>query len=146
MKYTLSFIAIAILSFTGFSQSHVEWDFSFDSEKKVVLAEAKIEEGWHLYSQNAVNEFGPIPTAFEFVPNDNFELIGSTVEPEPIKEFDPNFEEELFFFEDEVTFEQALKVSDETILEGIVTYMVCNETMCMPPIDVEFRIEVSNEK
>lgn len=146
MKYTLSFIALAILSFTGLSQSHVEWDFYFDSEREVIVADAKIEEGWHLYSQNAVTEFGPIPTAFEFSADESFELVGKTTEPEPIKEFDPNFEDELFFFKDAVTFEQAIKVINESVIEGTVTYMVCNETMCMPPIDVEFRIEISNEK
>ena len=137
--FLLGFISI---SFLGRTQNYVDWSFAYNAEQDQIVLDATIEEGWHLYSQNLVNEFGPVPTEFSFVENNNIELVGKTTEPEPIKEYDPNFEEELHFFEKSVTFVQPVKVKEETIIEGTVTYMVCNESMCMPPIDVEFRINV----
>lgn len=128
------------------SQAHVEWTFSYDGQRQAIIAEANIDKGWHLYSQEIINEFGPIPTEFVFKESESYELVGSTEEPDPIKEYDPNFEGEMHFFKDNATFVQKVKASKESIIEGTVTYMVCNDSMCMPPVDVEFSIKVENEK
>jgi thiol:disulfide interchange protein DsbD len=69
-------------------------------------------------------------------------FIGETLEPESIKEYDPNFEGELNFFKDEVTFVQKVEVEQPTELSGTVTYMICNDVMCLPPVDEFFKIEV----
>ena len=142
VRHYVFLFAVISISFTGKAQNYVDWSFEYDGTQGAVVFGADIEEGWHLYSQNVTNEFGPIPTEFSFIENGNFELVGKTAEPDPIKEYDPNFEEELHFFEDHVVFVQPVTVRTETIIEGTVTYMVCNDSMCMPPIDVEFRIDV----
>lgn len=124
------------------AQDKVDWSYVFNPAAGEVQVTADIAEGWHLYSQHIDNEIGPIPTSFEFQENPAVEFIGSTKEPESIKEYDPNFEGELNFFKDEVTFVQKAKVKGATTIVGTVTYMVCNDTMCLPPVDEVFTINI----
>ena len=70
-------------------------------------------------------------------------LIGKTIEPESIREYDENFEGELNFFKENATFKQKMKVSTSTSVKGVITYMTCNDTMCLPPKDVEFVITIN---
>ena len=137
-------LVVSIFSvFLSYGQEEVSWNFSFDNGTNTITIEAKIEEGWHLYSQNLDNEFGPIPTNFEFVPNENYSLIGTTEEPTPIKEYDENFEGEMNFFKDDVVFTQKIENENAKSIDGVVTYMVCNDVMCMPPVDLEFTITIN---
>ncbi len=129
--------------FLSFGQEKVTWEFSYDDGTNTIKIHADIEDGWHLYSQKLDNEFGPIPTNFEFVPNENYNLVGTTEEPTPIKEYDDNFEGEMNFFKDEVVFTQKIENVDASTINGVVTYMVCNDVMCMPPVDLEFTITIN---
>lgn len=146
MKKFLIWSLFLLVTSMADAQNYVQWHFSFDDEASAFVAEAKIEEGWHLYSQELTNEFGPIPTEFSFKENQNLQLVGKTTEPEPIKEYDPNFDGELNFFKENARFVQEITIEETTVLKGTVTYMVCNDEMCMPPIDVEFEINVENEE
>jgi thiol:disulfide interchange protein DsbD len=136
------FLFALFSSLLSFAQQEVEWAFSFDNETDSVVVVAKIQPGWHLYSQHIDNELGPIPTSFSFKPNENYKLVGGVIEPKAIMEYDPNFEGELHFFKDEVSFKQKIELKKSTEIEGMVTYMVCNDVMCMPPSDVEFKITI----
>ncbi len=124
------------------AQSEVVWEFTFDQDQNAVVAEATIEEGWHLYSQYVDEYAGPIPTSFEFEENPQVELIGTPVEPEAIVEFDQNFESEVSYFKDHVAFKQKLNPIGNTELSGTVTFMICNETMCLPPEDQVFVVSI----
>lgn len=139
----LSVILFIGLKAVGASaQSEVVWEFTFDQDQNAVVAEATIEEGWHLYSQYVDEYAGPIPTSFEFEENPQVELIGTPVEPEAIVEFDQNFESEVSYFKDHVAFKQKLKPIGNTELSGTVTFMICNETMCLPPEDQVFVVSI----
>lgn len=135
-------LGIAFLFFTlsSFSQKVVSWTNSV--QKDQITFTATIQDGWHLYSQNLEIEFGPIPTSFNFEENPDIELIGTTIEPKPYKEFDSNFDEELTFFKHEVSYTQKFRSKKGTTVNGHVTYMVCNATMCLPPTDEYFEIEI----
>ena len=131
---------LALLSFNTFGQEKVQWSFNFDNDSNIIQIKADIAEGWHLYSQHIDNEIGPVPTTIDFTDNEDIILIGTTEEPESLKEYDENFEGELNFFKDEVIFTQKVDVRKNSKLEGVVTFMVCNDTMCLPPVDKEFFI------
>ena len=125
----------------------VAWDFKIDSisdkEYKVLLS-AKIDKGWHLYSQVLPSDEGPLPTLFVFDETEGVKLKGKVEENgEMITDYDPNFEMDLNYFKDEVTFEQLVEV-DENIaaIKGSLEYMVCDERMCLPPELVEFSIDI----
>lgn len=103
---------------------------------------ASIAEGWHLYSQFISNEIGPIPTSFTFTENEFVSIAGKVSEPKAIQEYDENFEATLDFFKNQVMFTQKAVAKQTTVEEIIITYMVCNETMCLPPIDQKFTVEI----
>lgn len=142
MKGILLIVSVFCV-FLSFGQEKVAWEFSYDNETNTIEIHANIEDGWHLYSQELDNEFGPIPTNFEFAPSETYFLVGTTVEPTPIKEYDENFEGEMNFFKDEVVFTQKIENVDASAINGVVTYMVCNDVMCMPPVDLEFTITIN---
>lgn len=139
MRQLLIFLFIH-LSLQVWSQDPVNWTFSFNKEDQTAEFTATLEEGWHLYSLTTKPDAGPIATSFQFNENDAIKLKGKTKEPEAIEEYDENFESQLKYFEHQVVFTQKVKTSEETSLSGSVTYMVCNATMCLPPVDEQFEI------
>ena len=115
----------------------VKWSFDKKqiSEEIIELQfQAKMDDGWHLYSQN-IPEGGPISTSFNFEESNHYELLGETSEPEPIKEFDSNFDMQLKFFDESATFKQKVKVTSEKdfTISGELEYMCCDDSRCLPP-------------
>ena len=119
------FFVIAFLFLGIFSNAQiidpVVWEFS---QKEISATEvelqftASIEEHWHLYSQftgQYYHDEGPVPTSFVFKESDNFEIIDSTLEANPIVVFDPIFEMEAKYFEVEATFRQQIKIAHKLL-------------------------------
>lgn len=104
------------------------WTFSVeqsDNGEAMLVSTAKLDSGWHLYSQHIPGK-GPA-TEFTYESLHNYNLIGETEEGESIKKYDPNLEMEVLYFESEAVFKQKIKVvskSDFTIT-GAIDYMVC---------------------
>lgn len=147
MPKSLLFLSILLLAFCSFGQNEVVWDVQFDSESESIVFNATIEEGWHLYSQHINEGIGPVATAFTLEPNKSvFKVVGSASEPTPITEYDPNFDGELSYFKDFVQFKQKIKVKSAGEVKGFITYMVCDETKCLPPVDEEFNIKIGDEE
>lgn len=142
MKRIFLILIMFILTFTTQAQDVVSWDFSFNPKTNQIEMTAKIQDGWHLYSQFIENTVGPVPTTFAFKSSNDFQLIGAVTEPKPIQKYDETFEATLDFFESNVVFVQQVKAKRETVLEGTVTFMVCNQTMCLPPVDKQFKISI----
>ncbi len=124
------------------SQDKVVWKNEYNQKTKSIEMTATIAEGWHLYSQIKSEEIGPVPTSFVFPANEFVKLNGNVLEPKPIQEFDPNFETTLNFFKDKVTFSQNAIASQTANQEVVISFMVCNATMCLPPVDQKFTIEI----
>lgn len=147
MPKSIVFVFFLLLSFSSFSQEKVEWSYSYDSELESIIIKAEIEEGWHLYSQHIDNTLGPIPTSFAFEEKkDQYKLVGKTAEPTPKTEYDPNFEGDLSFFEHSVEFTQQIKVKTSGEVRGTVTFMVCNDEMCLPPVDLDFNLMINKDE
>ncbi len=139
-KITLLFVLF--FSLISFSQEKVEWKINFNVVSSTIEITADIAEGWHLYSQHINPEVGPIPTQFKFTQNKSIELIGDIIEGTPIEKFDENFEAKLTFFEGKSVFNQKIKVNAPSVLELHVTFMVCNDVMCLPPVEKHLSIEL----
>jgi excinuclease UvrABC helicase subunit UvrB len=135
-------LTLLTLSFSVNAQEVVQWSATYNTDLSQIEIKATIKEGWHLYSQHIDNNVGPVPTQFSFQSSDNFQLKGAVIEPQAIQKYDENFEATLDFFEHEVTFIQKIDVFRKTTLEGEVTFMVCDETMCLPPVDRPIKIEL----
>ena len=135
-------LTLVLSFFTRRVEAQIEWSFGFNESTSEVELTATLEDGWHLYSQFIDNDLGPIPTSFLFKTSDCLKLLGQTKEPTSIKDYDPNFEGELNFFVSRVTFIQRVKVEGNCEIKGVVDYMICNDTKCLPPTLHEFTISV----
>lgn len=125
----------------------VKWSFSSkktaDADAEIILT-ATIDKGWHLYSQ-FIPENGPVPTEFVFDKSNLYQPVGKVLEPKPIAEKDPNFDNMVLkFFSTKAVFRQKIKIlSDKTFtVKGTVTFMCCNDVSCLPPNDVSFSVKV----
>tara|TARA_B100000674_G_scaffold44090_1_gene30534 strand:- start:57087 stop:59603 length:2517 start_codon:yes stop_codon:yes gene_type:complete len=149
MKRFLSIFSLLAILFYANAQIYdpVKWDYTAkrisDTEAELII-QATIEEGWHLYSQNLSSDEGPVATDFQFVKNENYELMGKTTEGKPHVEFDPNFQMDLAFFAKKAVFKQKIKCKNPGAFDvkGSVYYMVCDNKMCLPPEEILFTVKV----
>ena len=129
----------------------VKWKTSiekFSDTEYNLVSKATIESGWHLYSQNVPAD-GPIPTTFTFDDaNGAFKIIGNTGELEGKTVDDPVFQMRIKFFEKSAIFVQRVQLlGDVTSVKGTVEFMVCDDTRCLPPteVDLVFNITGNNK-
>ena len=142
MKQSILFLFIILSSIT-FSQRPIRWEYNYDAANECIVFTAKLDKGWHLYSQKIGLNLGPVPTLFSFNENKLIKFKGRVKEPESLSEFDPNFGAELQYFENTVSFRQKIRSKNATSISGSITYMVCNATSCLPPIDEVFEIQLN---
>ena len=125
----------------------IEWLFDINQvgpDTYELFFQAKLEEGWNIYSQE-IAEDGPIATSINFT-SDNVkpEAIGS--ESGDKKEgMDEMFGMEVIKYSSKEPFRMKQKVTVSDIskpVTGYVTYMLCNDTMCLPPKDTEFSFTI----
>lgn len=146
---SLIFSLFLIGSVFGQIETPVTWDLSLnrisDTEAEVVL-KMEIEKGWHVYSAYLDSLASALPT--EGFWNDSaaeFTIVGGLIEPEPHEDYDPNFDETLKWHEDEVEFRQKFIIhsSSDFSFQGEITFMACNDRMCLPPeyIDVDLLVK-----
>ena len=130
------------------AQNPISWTFSgIELEKGVyqVVLTGTIEPGWATYSQTLESDMGPVPTSIQFEAGSHYSLVGSPIESgERSTHFDKVFEMNLTKFKNKAIFTQKMKVSDlSKPIKGVITYMACNEEMCLPPIDVPFSVSIT---
>ncbi|WP_066219584.1 protein-disulfide reductase DsbD domain-containing protein [Formosa haliotis] len=110
-----------------------------------LIAIASIDSGWHLYSQN-VPENGPIATTFLFNSNPNYLKKGNTNEDPGHIINDPIFNMKIKFFETQAKFKQRIKLKKPKplILNASVEFMVCDDSRCLPPTEVNLVFNINN--
>lgn len=102
------------------------WTFTVEQSanaEAMLVSAAKLDSGWHLYSQHVPGK-GP-STEFAYNSLHNYDLIGETEEGEAIKKYDPNLEMEVLYFEREAVFKQKIKVASKSdfTITGAIDYM-----------------------
>jgi len=149
LKMKRILLAISFLiSVNSFAQilNPVKWEFfkkELSNNEIELQFKASLDEGWYLYSQN-LDDNGPVPTEFTFLDNNSYDLIGVVNEPITNEEYDPNFDMTLKYFKDEVIFTQKIKNKSNTdfTLSGNIYFMVCDNSQCLPPEELEFDFEI----
>lgn len=147
---TIITMLFLLVSVSGFSQilDPVKWKTDaerFAPDSATVTITAEIEEGWHIYNQGQNVKNGPIQTAFNFLPDSNYSLVGKTKEGTPLSKPEPAFGNiTVSYFEGLATFTQkiALQTSDSLKLGIEITFMACSDEMCLPPETREFSVTV----
>ena len=116
-----------------------------DNKFKLIIT-ATIDAGWHLYSQN-VPQNGPVPTSFAFKnPENAFKLVGNTKEQKGHTVDDPIFDMKITYFDTFAKFEQFIIINKPTkSIEGFVEFMVCDDTRCLPPTEVDLTFNLEDD-
>lgn len=130
----------------------IDWKVNIEQQQEdlyVIVINAYIDEGWHIYSQIEANiELPPVPTKFTYKAIGGvFEPIGKTLEPKVKPIWDPIFEADISFFEKNVTFRQPIKIieKDELTIEVEIYYSACNDTKCLAPETKTFKIDFAEK-
>jgi thiol:disulfide interchange protein DsbD len=133
----LVILTLCVSALTLCQEDVVKWSARLEAAKPgdpaVVLLDAKIDEGWHLYALPPTKASN-IPTTIEAVAP--LQLVGTPEQPKPINKFDPNFEAEVDYFEKQVTFRVPVSGPTE---KGVlkVQYQACDASSCLPPVTVD---------
>jgi thiol:disulfide interchange protein len=148
-KSAFFFLIFLVINAIAQVQKPAHWSFSTTPEKpKVgdvidVVFDAKIDNGWYMYSNDFDPELGPMPTAVEFKKNDSFEVIGKLKAINPKKKFDEIWEGDVTYFTKSGRFIQKIKVLKENVnISGKLTFQTCTEAdgQCIPgnqPFDIQ---------
>jgi hypothetical protein len=147
-KALLSGVGILMVAI-AFAQSskQVQWVYS---AKKIaekiyeIHMIATINGDYHLYSQDVGGE-GPVATSFSFVKSPLLILDGRVKESgKLIKKFETAWNHDVRYYEKSVDFVQVVKLKSniKTDLSGKVEFMVCNDKQCLPPAEVEIKVNV----
>ena len=151
MRPFIFLVSLLIFSFPSlYSQvlKPVSWNWTSEQtgpKEYTLTFTATIDEHWAVYSQ-FIDEGGPIPTSFTFDEGQHFTLKGQAVESGNLKKtFDKVFEMDIAKFYEKAIFTQKISVSDPSKpITGYLTYMTCDDTRCLPPVDEDFSFTVKN--
>ena len=141
-KQFLFFLILGVT--TSYAQNKVKWSLDFDHKRQVVKLKGEIEPRWHLYSSQTPIDAGPIPVSAKAKKTKGIKIKGGFVEKfEPLKIFDANFDSDVYIFEQNYLAEQQIKLKKDTFLHITVTYMICNDERCLPPVDEVLSIKLN---
>ena len=123
----------------------VHWSYGakkISAGEAVVFITATIDDDWHVYSQ-FVKEGGPVKTTITFKTSPEYMTEGATIEPKPIVRMEKVFNMNVGFFEHSVIFQQKIKLkASQTVVQGTLEYMTCDDHQCLPPENIDFSIPV----
>ncbi len=120
----------------GQNPDPVQWRHSVEqlSDSTFLLVmEAEIREGWHLYSQHSDPD-GAMPAEFEFTgAGEGYLLHGPVSESETHVAYNDIFEVDETFFKGQARFTQEIVLRDTTlkVVRAAIYYQVCEE-VCIP--------------
>jgi thiol:disulfide interchange protein DsbD len=135
------FVLLFLIPVLLFAQNSVHWTWNYDSRESLIRFIVELDEGWHIYSQHIQNDIGPIPTQFNFDTVPGIEFLGDVNESASLNKYDENFGVMLDFFEKRAEFTQRINGTKGSV-KGVVTYMACNESLCLPPVELPFLISL----
>lgn len=152
-KKAISIVAGLFLTLSLSAQifEPVNWEFTakmVNATTYELHATANVDAGWNIYSQYT-EEGGPFPTTFDFKGNKGIQLKGKPKEVGDLHEkYEEVFMVDTRFYNDKVVFIQTIDLKDKTIktVTGTVTFMACNDELCLPPTEEEFEVVLNNQK
>jgi thiol:disulfide interchange protein DsbD len=114
-----------------------------------VKVTAKLIDDWHIYSVTPMEE-GPVPTDIVFAADAPLKRTGKLRQPKPVVKYDEAFGVNTEYFDKDVTFTMTAKVKpsakpgkQKVVVE--VTFMACNDRMCLPPNTIEIPFDITIE-
>lgn len=114
-----------------------------------VLLHAKMDKGWHMYSQKHPADGIGVPATITFEANPNVEYKGSVGEiGKLLDKYSELFGQQEKYYENKVTFKQKVKLKNpkETTLKFSAETQVCDAEKCLPPDWLEFSVKLTPKK
>lgn len=114
-------------------------------ETVTLWVDVTLEDDWHIYSATTPPG-GPFPT--EILLDDGpLQQVGPVIQPDPVIEHDPNFDIQVEYYGKAVRFgiratHPETFQSDRLEVAGGITYMLCNESACLPPTTFTFTVPI----
>ena len=158
MKHLLTFSLLALMLFPVsalHAQEAAKWSARPVSSTVSVGATvevkvtAKLNDDWHIYSVTPMEE-GPVPTEIVFAADAPLARTGKVRQPKPVVKYDEAFGVDTEYFDEDVTFTMTAKVKptakpgkQKAVVE--VTFMACNDRMCLPPNTIEIPFDITIE-
>ncbi len=147
-KIWFSFLLLVAYTFLYAQSKPYSWSFT---AKKLAAGSyeihctATVSAPWHTYSQFTPSG-GPVPTKFSFSKNPLCKTDGPVKEVgNMITRHEDVFGVDVKYFEGNVDFVQLVKMKSaaKTNFSGSVTFMVCNDTECLPPKTENFSVTLN---
>lgn len=149
LKRTLFFLLLVPLLINAQVLNPVKWSTEtkdLGNNEFEVLLHAKIEKGWHMYSQKHPGDGIGVPATITFEANPNVELIGSVTESgKLLDKYSELFQQQEKYYENKVTFKQKVKLKSDkpTELKFSAETQVCDAEKCLPPDWLDFKVKLS---
>jgi len=147
MKHLYILALALVISVKGLAQieTPVKWSYAakkLNSTEAIIFVKATIKNDWHIYSMNQ-KDGGPVKTSITFSPSKDYIIEGKLSEPAPIAKFEKVFNMNVKYFEKSVIFQQKIKLKkSQTVVNGNLEFMACNNLKCLPPEDLNFTVTI----
>ncbi len=149
LKRTLFFLFLLPFVVSAQVLTPVEWSTEtkdLGNDEYEVLLHAKIDEGWHMYSQKHPDSGIGVPATITFEENPNVKLIGQVDEiGKLIDRYSEMFQQDEKLYENKVTFRQKVKLKNakETTVKFSAETQVCDHEKCLPPDWKDFSVKIT---
>ena len=136
MIKNILFGIISIFSLNSQEKEPVSWSYEvnkINSLEYQITFNAEIINGWKLYSQFSPEE-GSVKTSFKFLNNEGDYIASEIFNEEPYTVgYDNVFNMDLFYFEENASFNQLFKVvnKDFNQIKIEVDYSSCDDELCI---------------
>lgn len=149
LKRTLFFLLLVPFLVNAQVLTPVKWSTeikdSGDNEYEILL-HAKIESGWHMYSQKHPGDGVGVPATITFEGNPNVEYVGKVSESgKLLDKYSELFQQQEKYYENKVTFRQKVKLKSEkpTEIKFSAETQVCDAEKCLPPDWIDFKVKIT---
>ncbi len=149
LKRTLFFLLLVPLLVNAQVLTPVKWSTEtkdLGNSQYEVLLHAKIDQGWHMYSQQHPADGIGIPATITFESNPNVELLGKTTEiGKLLDKYSELFQQQEKYYENKVTFKQKVKLKSDkpTEIKFSAETQVCDAEKCLPPDWLDFTVKIT---
>jgi thiol:disulfide interchange protein DsbD len=139
---SILFVLFSGVFIVAWNQNHVQWYGKYDPSSQQIVVSGLIDSTWHIYSPKTDAGLGPIALSIRLIAENGIKKQGNALfSPEPEAHMDENFGGTVYIWEKEVTIFQKVKFPKTCKeIKAIINYMICDDTQCLPPIDVELKI------
>lgn len=146
-----TFFLLLLLPFLTYAQilTPVKWSTEtkdLGNDEYEILLHAKMDEGWHMYSQKHPADGIGVPATVTFEDNSNVEYKGGVTESgKLLDKYSELFQQQEKYYEHNVTFKQRIKLknSKETTLKFSAETQVCDAEKCLPPDWKDFTVKIT---